>query len=307
MNSTISMEGRIQFHLYEGGELETSDGLQKRIDTISKEKDLTQLWYRGESDKSKELVPSIARRHEYGGKSIDGFGREQERDLLHRFRRRAYPYVGRILDEWEALFLARHHGLPTRLLDWTASPLVALYFACSEKPCEPATLWGIARIPEETNDPDMLRIAMSNHWQDSPFRLFESENMSIGNGITDDAVKILHPFYNSPRIVAQSGVFTFHSNPKTKLDAYKNKLFRRDRLDIKCLIHWDIKAEAKKEILRELDRVAINRRTVYPDLDGLAKGLWETEVLHHGREGTESNRIFIVPFSTLRNDKSAPE
>lgn len=285
MNSVTSKEDRIQFLLYEGGQLESSDGLLGRIQEIRKTNKLTQLWYRGQSDKSYALVPSIARKWKYGGKSIDGFDLKQEMNLLHRFRRRAYLYTGRILNEWEALFLARHHKLPTRLLDWTASPLVALYFACSEKLYKPATMWGIARMPEEENDPDLLELAMSSHRRHSPFRLYEGQEDTFGERLTtEDAVKILHPFYNSPRMVAQSGVFTFHSNPKIKLDSYKDKLFCRNRLDIKCLIRWDIKAGgAKKKILKELEDAGINRRMVFPDLDGLATGLWETEVLHKGK------------------------
>ncbi len=49
---------------------------------------------------------------------------------------------------------------------------MALYFACSENLDEPANVWGIARIPEEKYDLDMLRLATSKHRRDSPFTLY---------------------------------------------------------------------------------------------------------------------------------------
>src|SRR3972149_8768464 len=168
------MGGRIEFQLIEGDKIDSIKGLLESINKIKCKNGLTQFWYRGHSDAKYELVPSIARKrkYEYGGKTIDGFCLQQERNLLHRFRRRAYPYVGRILNEWEALFLARHHGLPTRILDWAASPLVALYFACSENPDKPANVWGISRVRDEKYDLDMLELATRDD-RHGPFRLYE--------------------------------------------------------------------------------------------------------------------------------------
>jgi len=139
----------------------------------------------------------------------------------------------------------------------------------------------------------MLKLATLSDDDKSPFKYYgDPMNEPEDQVETEDAVKILHPFYNSPRIISQSGVFTFHSNPRRTLDSYQGKLFRRERLDICCLIRWDIEAKAKIGIIEVLDNLAINRRTVYPDLDGLAKGLWETEVLWHGEKieaGTPSS------------------
>lgn len=280
------MQGKRKFKLAQKVEIASMKDLLRSINEIKDKEGLTQLWYRGHSNAAEyKLVPSIARKYKYGGKSVDGFCLKQERNLLHRFRRRAYPYVGGILGEWEALFLARHHGLPTRMLDWAVSPLVALYFACSSTKNldKPAKVWGIARIPDESYDLDMLKFTTLNDDQHGPFKLYEELGEPKDEKHTEDAVKILHPFYNSPRIIAQGGVFTFHSNPKILLDSYQDKLFRCERLDIECLIPWDIGPnEVKKGILRELENVGINRRAVCPDLDGLAQGLWETEVLWNG-------------------------
>jgi hypothetical protein len=100
---------------------------------VANESPAGQVWFRGIQDVTKHrLVPSIGRQHWFGGRSVT-FDAEAERDLFCRFRRFARQFEGRTLDEWEAMFLARHHGLPVRLMDWTANPLVAFYLACEHE------------------------------------------------------------------------------------------------------------------------------------------------------------------------------
>lgn len=79
--------------------------------------------YRGVPDARFELVPKIGRYH-------GGWDPRLERDILTIFRNRARPYLDREPSTmWEWLTIAQHHGLATRLLDWTRNPLVAAYFA----------------------------------------------------------------------------------------------------------------------------------------------------------------------------------
>ncbi len=81
------------------------------------------IYFRGQNEIDHGLHPSAGR----PGKA---YSPDQERNFLHRFRRRSYAHYGRILTDWETLFLARHYFLPCRLLDWSANPLVALFWAC---------------------------------------------------------------------------------------------------------------------------------------------------------------------------------
>jgi hypothetical protein len=93
-----------------------------------------QLWFRGCGRTSHKLIPTLYRHKR--DKLIDAI-LLLEKDLLSRFRQRSIPFHSRPLaDEWEWLFLVQHFGVPTRLLDWSESPLMALFFAVTSAPHE---------------------------------------------------------------------------------------------------------------------------------------------------------------------------
>lgn len=258
-------------------------GFLKDIDDLRNSDDAT-MWYRGHSQDSYELVPACGRKnsaaHAYARKKIGPFSEDQERDLLHRFRRGCYLHHGRVLGWWESIFLARHHGLPTRILDWTRSPLVALYFACCGDLKEDAELWSFSRRDTRPGmDIDPLDLDRKMDEKRGPIKYLGDK----AKGSVAPAVRIVHPFYNSPRIIAQDGAFTLHSHPEHPLDKYAGKMFGAGRLDIKQMFHWRIKKGRKPDLIRQLDASGIHRRVLFPDLDGLARGLWEKEVLWRGQ------------------------
>ncbi|HEV2545836.1 MAG TPA: FRG domain-containing protein [Stellaceae bacterium] len=246
---------------------------------LRKEIDNRKLWYRGVSNCGYDLIPSIGRPHPYAGREREPFSPAEEIHLLHRFRRRAHPLVGHALTAGEAIFLARHHGLPTRLLDWTANALFALYFACrqhSDKR-QAGKVWAMLRrkgseydvnafdLAKRADEDDLFnRPLLAGHWPDASDRY---------------AIKIVHPIYNSPRLLAQDGAFTFHSDPRMRIETYAGQPFAEHNLDIENLYWWCIPAESKISIIEELSGLGITERLVYPDLDGIAKSLWETATL----------------------------
>jgi hypothetical protein len=220
-------------------------------------------WYfRGHREaQDQQLTPSIGREFHYAGRSVK-FSSAQERRLLHRFRRHTYKHYDRVLSEWEALFLARHHELPVRLLDWSTNPVVALYFASTHESSEQlgdGAIWAIKR-----RDHDLVEIDVFDD-RSSPLEI--------------KGIKLVYPFYPTPRLTEQSGIFTLHEDPWTTLDTLAGREYPDDQLDIECLKKWIVPAKVKQGVIHELERLAINTRSLFPDLDGLARGLWQSEVL----------------------------
>ncbi|MHC1767646.1 MAG: FRG domain-containing protein [Verrucomicrobiia bacterium] len=219
-------------------------------------------FFRGHRDAAGQwLLPSIGHTFSYAGHSVT-FTPRQERALLYRFRRHAYKHYNRVLTEWEALFLARHHELPVRLLDWSTNPVVALYFASTYERDDRAldgAVWAIKRRDHGLSELDVF-----------------DDNISP---LAVKGIKIVWPFYPTPRLTEQSGVFTLHNDPWTNLDALAGREYPEDELDIERLKRWIVPRERKQGIVQELERLAVNTRSLFPDLDGLARGLWQSEVL----------------------------
>lgn len=264
---------KVAFEIQERSTIASLESFVSEVFKLRKEHHERKFWYRGLQKAAYKLRPTVGRELTYSGKrlTLDGAG---EINLLHRFRRRAYPLVGRSMTAGEAIFLARHHSLPTRLLDWTANALYALYFACVKDGCrdaeaEDGKVWAL--LPKEAAEPmDAFDLAKKESEED----LF----LSLG----DPAVKIVHPLYNSPRLVAQDGAFTIQSNPREAIEDYKRRSFDQEDLDIEMLYSWEIPNADKASIIAQLSGLGITHRMVFPDLDGIAKSLWETEVLWHG-------------------------
>lgn len=239
-----------------------------KINTVSRlvllRKKKGQIYFRGHAKVGWKLTPSIARPDEHfewaGLKLTFDFPVKQERELFHRFRRHTYEERGRVLDKWEALFLARHYDLPVRLLDWTTNPLVALYFACGRDAKKDGEIWFFEK-KEATCEIDVL----GRHKYPDPFKI--------------EGIKIIYPFYPTRKMTAQSGVFTIHAPPFYDL-RYISKWKYKD-CDISSGGCFRIPGQAKSNLLWELNRLGINARTLFPGLDGLAKGLMQEEILRN--------------------------
>ena len=163
--------------------------------------------------------------------------------MLRQFKLRAKPYttLADNADDLEWLSLARHHGLPTQLLDWTTSPLIAGYFACREG--------GVHNGSQTTAAIFGLRMPTS------------VESMKRALEATEPVAYF--PSHVSPRIVGQHGLLTFHQDPS-------------EAWEPPGLIRFDIVSRAAIEIKVALAKAGIGPAVVMPGLDGLAEDLgWQ--------------------------------
>jgi hypothetical protein len=193
-----------------------------------------------------------------------------ELHLLRNFRKYAYGQTGAD-SVWNWLALAQHRGLPTRLLDWTYSPFVALHFATSDLSLmeEDGVVWAINFVEANRFLPRRLKRILDAEGSDTatvdmlgPFgSLREFDRLA-----REPFVVFLEPPSIDPRIVNQFALFSLMSSPQARLDTWiaaHPTLIRR----------VPIPAEAKWEIRDKLDQANINERVLFPGLDGLSRWL----------------------------------
>lgn len=207
-----------------------------------------------------------------------------ERHLLRNFRKYAHSSAGLGQSVWNWLALAAHYGLQTRLLDWTYSPLVAMHFATENVDDfgEDAVIWCVNH--RETNRllPEPLRRVA----EDEGFDVFTAEMLDEVAGSLeklqqlsgDDFVLFMEPPSLDERIVNQFALFSFMSNPASKLDEW---LENRRGLARRVIVP----AELKWEVRDKLDQAGITERMLYPGLDGLTRWLSRYYVQRRGLEG----------------------
>jgi hypothetical protein len=196
----------------------------------------------------------------------------RERHVIRNFRKYAHrSFIG---DEslWNWLALAQHHGLPTRLLDWTYSPLVALHFATDDLALygHDAEVWAVDFTETNSRLPGTLRGVLDAEGSD----VFTGEMLSeVVESLEDfDAlspdpfVVFLEPPSVDDRIVNQAALFSVMSNPRYVLHEWLAGHPRAYRRII-------IPAGIKWEIRDKLDQVNVNERVLFPGLDGLGRWL----------------------------------
>lgn len=238
--------------------------LVEAIDDIEATARRQVLWYRGQSNSGWDVKPSIAR--EYTA--------EDERNLTNRFYSRAAirmaeapPYEA--ISRW--LSLMQHYGLPTRLLDWTRSPLIAAYFAL-----EPYLV-----------DPSALGASDATVWVLAPHLLNEAQGISPSVTPSIDAhmcKELLEPAFSDKalepnkiiavmasetdlRMFVQQGCFTIHSDRTALNKVHGNPDFL-----------WRIVIEKSQvpTMAHQLGVCGLRQGDLFPDLANLAQELRRT-------------------------------
>lgn len=227
--------------------------------------------YRGLSDASYPLVTSLDR---LGGDAPLHSKVHLEMDLLRHFRRRIRAFDSREnIPHWELIVLAQHHQLPTRLMDWTFSPLVAAHFATiGGKPGVDRIVWKLDwremhQAFGVAGNAILIQDAESD-WsvhKDSPKPSFWELIQQAEANQRDHFAFMLEPPALHPRVTAQSGVFTVSSDKTRSLtDMLGSAGLRR------VLTRIIIPADCVDRFRDQLDIAAVNEGTIFPGIDGIA-------------------------------------
>jgi len=220
--------------------------------------------YRGASDPQCGLLTSLDR---LGGWNPPHTKAHLEEHVLRNFIRYAQPYLqGRPGSDWELLITAQHHGVPTRLLDWTYSPLVAAHFATLPDVPGDRVIWQLDwRRIHQRFGLKPLAFLVSDLDQLLREKGFGSAWDFIARDVGEPLVCMLEPPGLDRRIMAQSAAFT--------LSSAKNKSFEtvlRETNLMDSLVKFVIPASRVEFLRDQLDLCSVDERSLFPDLDGVA-------------------------------------
>src|SRR3954454_20777403 len=221
------------------------------------------LVFRGLARSSYSHVSSLAR--------LSGEFERLERHLIRNFRKYAHREAPGPT-QWDWLSLAQHHGLPTRLLDWTFSPLVALHFATASWGEDEALLLAVDAEAAHGLLPRALRATLDREGA----LVFTTQMIAEHAGDLDELNELgdgVDPFvfFSEPpsldeRIVNPAAVLSATSDPTFQMEEWLDA-----HPDLWCA--WRLPPEVKAEVRERLDQANVNERVLLPDLDGLAAWL----------------------------------
>lgn len=220
------------------------------------------FWYRGHGNLSWKLTPYALRYHK---------AKVRERALrsfreFRRYAEQSLQPVSTLDVDCEWMQRAQHYGLPTRLLDWTEAPAVALYFACINVSDD-----GIVYLlnPGTLNLDGGLDCNNAIRPDEHPGTV---EPYAVLGGHTDRSglpTIAIKPNFNSDRIAAQQGVFTLHGNRK----------FRLDGKTTSSLVGIPVLRKFKTLLLNELDLCGTNEMKLFPEPEKICAYIRRTERL----------------------------
>lgn len=214
--------------------------------------------FRGQEDSNWACIPGIARKPVFSPKAIyrraDQLPRPAEYRLFALFRDQTIPYQPLWVhaptsaeENWRQLVLAQHYGLPTRLLDWTKFPLVALFFACWKEEYRhlDGTVFALS-----VNRKSVFTIpALAAHNPHPP--LYSYKKRLVGYFIPPDFDR---------RVTVQGSVLAIRYDPTVAVDAQP---------------HFKVPANKKNNLLKDLRSLGVTYSSLFPEMSGVATALKE--------------------------------
>jgi len=226
--------------------------------------------YRGASDASRPLLTSLDR---LGGQQPPHTKVDLEEHVLRNFIRYSRPHLdqARPHNDWELLITAQHHGVPTRLLDWSYSPLVAAFFATRPavaRSDHDRAIWRLdwQRVHRKFDLPQLALLlqdldTLLGAQSLTPWKLFARKN-------GQPFACMIEPPSLDDRIVAQAATFTLTSTTCQSFDEFLEAQGLSD-----ALTKYVIPAGDVARFRDQLDLVGIDERRLFPDLDGVAEAI----------------------------------
>ena len=220
--------------------------------------------FRGLSDAGYPLETNLIR---LSGKYI-----ELEHHLLRNFRKYAHRSVVERDSFWHWLSVAQHYGLPTRLMDWTYSPFVAMHFATAniEKFDVDSAIWAVNYLKTHLLLPEKLKTRLDIEGANVFTVEMLAESAKSFQEFSEMSEEEIVVFFEPPsiddRIVNQFAFFSMMSNPSSPLDGW---LARHPNLWRKIVIP----AKLNWEIRDKLDQANMTERILFPGMDGLSRWL----------------------------------
>ncbi len=221
--------------------------------------------YRGMSDAGGDLRTGLMK--------LGGNIAEVEFHILRNFKKYARQDAVQGDSVWNWLAVAQHHGVPTRLLDWSYSPYVALHFATEELDrydCD-GVIWCVNYVEVHRLLPAPLRRVLTDERSNAfTVEMLERAVPSLAalQTLTSEAFAVfLEPPSLDQRIVNQFSIFSLMSSPEPRLDEW---LVKEHAGLVRRIV---IPAELKWEARDKLDQANITERVLFPGLDGLARWL----------------------------------
>jgi len=278
---------------------------EQLLNEFEKRRGDTSHWiFRGLADAARcELKPSLERckeKYDIPGQAMGWV----EGGLIRRFKRNYYHYSSDAPDDGdyiEWLALMRHHGAPTRLLDWTHSFFIALFFAL-ERSNTPAVVWALNESHLDTK--------VRKRWPKIHAALERSRNVrklgefkkSFGHEPPVAFVSAINPYRLNQRLTVQQGTFLAQGDLATSFEENLAAVIGNEPSDavlVKLIIDDD--REFRRSIQQRLHRMGINNAALFPGLDGFAHSL--EQILNFHGKMLPPDAGFLTPQELRRIEK----